>query len=78
MSGYTSSDESTSFNCKLKSEAQPVVVVAIARRVVVAIGNATVDGIVVPTTTTKDTIRAQMTFNLKKFLIYDLKTANEA
>ena len=51
MSGYTSSDASTFLIVSLESEAQPVVVVAAARRAVVAIGNATIDGIVEPTTT---------------------------
>ena len=44
--------------CKLKGQAQPVVVVTVVGVVVVTIGNATVLRIVVPATTTKHAIRA--------------------
>lgn len=46
----------------LESEAKAKVTVAVTRSIVVAIGNTTVGGIVVPAATTQDAIRALLTF----------------
>lgn len=56
MSGYTIFGESTPLYCKLKSQAQTEIIVAIAWRVIVAIGYATVGCRRVPATTPIDTV----------------------